>query len=295
MPGCTIFWTETFTLLISATEQLSITLQGVDTTIQEAVQASKLALTYLQRQRKEDSFETFYDQVLKLSKDFTDEPTLPRYSKRPRRIDDGEASHRFESPKAYFKQLYFEAIDLCHGELTQRFHQTKLNGMPVAAALEKLLLDAANGTLADTCEISEILTLYAKFIDIPQLTIQLKMIPDLVKAYNDKHPPIHTMTNVHTLCEILNSLSSSKTMFSQVCELVKTVLTVPVTTATAEHSFSALRRLKTFLRSSMLQTTLNYVMLLHVYKERTDNLDILHIAKQFISVNEGRRKFFGTF
>ena len=43
-------------LLFSATEQVSLTLQGVDTTIQEAVQASKLALKYLERQRKDDSF-----------------------------------------------------------------------------------------------------------------------------------------------------------------------------------------------------------------------------------------------
>ena len=93
----------------------------------------------------------------------------------------------------------------------------------------------------------------------------------------------------------MNSISGSKTMFGQVCELVKIVLTIPVTTATVERSFSSLQGLKTFLCSTMLQTTLNYVMLLHVHKERTDNLDILHIAKQFIYCNERRRKFFGTF
>ena len=114
-------------------------------------------------------------------------------------------------------------------------------------------------------------------------------MPDLVKAYNEKHPPIHTVKNLRTLCEILNSVSSSKTIFSQVCKVLKTVPSVPVTTATAERSFSALRRLKTFLRSSLLQTTLNYVMLLHAHKERTDDLDILHIAKQFISFNDRRR------
>ena len=95
---------------------------------------------------------------------------------------------------------------------------------------------------------------------------------------------------VLTLCEILNSICSSKTIFSQVCALVKTLLTVPVTTATAECSFSALRRLKTFLRSSMLQTTLNYVMLLHVHKEKTDELDLLQIANNFVSINDRRKK-----
>ena len=48
-------------LLFSSTEQLSITHQGINTTIPEAVQASKLALNYLERQRKEKSFEVFYD------------------------------------------------------------------------------------------------------------------------------------------------------------------------------------------------------------------------------------------
>ena len=58
--------------------------------------------------------------ILDCSKDLTDDPTLPRYSKRPRRYDDGEAGL-----ETYFKQLYFEAIDLCHGEPSNRFSQTK--------------------------------------------------------------------------------------------------------------------------------------------------------------------------
>ena len=44
--------------------------------------------------------------------ELTSEPTLPCYMKRPRRIDDGEPEHRFETPKAYFRQQYFELLDL---------------------------------------------------------------------------------------------------------------------------------------------------------------------------------------
>ena len=93
------------------------------------------------------------------------------------------------------------------------FSQTRLNGMPVAAAIQKLLLDAANGTLEDS-KVPEVLTLYTKFLDIPHLSIEFKMIPDLVtiKAYNEENQPICRVTNVRTICEILNSVSSSKTM-----------------------------------------------------------------------------------
>ena len=42
-------------LIFSAMEQLSISLQGKDTTIQESVQAARLALNYLEAQRTDDS------------------------------------------------------------------------------------------------------------------------------------------------------------------------------------------------------------------------------------------------
>lgn len=93
----------------------------------------------------------------------------------------------------------------------------------------------------------------------------------------------------------MNNLSFSKRLFSEVFKLLRIVLTVPVTTATAERTFSVLRRLKTFLRSSMGQPKLNHVLLLHVHKGRTDNIHLSKIAKEFASVNERRKHYFGNF
>ena len=47
-------------LIFSGIEQLSLTLQGKDTTIQEAIIAAELAIGHLQRQRKDDVFNSFY-------------------------------------------------------------------------------------------------------------------------------------------------------------------------------------------------------------------------------------------
>ena len=76
-------------LSFSATEQLSITLQGKDTTIQDAVQVSKLAVDFLERQRCDSAYESFYTHILAECENITDEPTLPRSTHPPRRIDDG--------------------------------------------------------------------------------------------------------------------------------------------------------------------------------------------------------------
>ncbi len=64
-------------LIFSATEQLSLTLQSKNTTIQEVVMSSELAVAFLERQRSQSAFELFYDRVLKESRNLTSEPALP--------------------------------------------------------------------------------------------------------------------------------------------------------------------------------------------------------------------------
>ena len=168
--------------------------------------------------------------------------------------------------------------------------------MPVVAALETLLLNTANGTI--DCNLHpEELNLYSMDINIEQLLVQLRMLADLKRMYNENNPttPLKEVTSLRTLCEIMNNLSFSKKLFSKVYKLLKILLTVPVTTATAERTFSVLHRVKTFLRSTMGQPRLNHVLLLHIHRERTDNIDLFEIAKDFVSVNERRKNYFGSF
>jgi hypothetical protein len=54
-----------------------------------------------------------------------------------------------------------------------------------------------------------------------------------------------------------------------------------------------MRRIKTYLRSTMTQERLNHSFMLNAHKSRIDNLDLIQIAKLFISVNERRCAFFG--
>ena len=69
---------------------------------------------------------------------------------------------------------------------------------------------------------------------------------------------------------------------------------MPCSNAEAERSFSALRRLKTYLRSTMTQARLNHIAVLHAHQELVDKIDITEIAEQFISKNESRMKVFGN-
>lgn len=74
------------------------------------------------------------------------------------------------------------------------------------------------------------------------------------------------------------------------------MLVMPATNAASERSFSALTRIKTYLRATMSQTRLNSLMLLHVHKEITDQLNLCQIANTFVNNKpEHRFNIFGRF
>ena len=68
---------------------------------------------------------------------------------------------------------------------------------------------------------------------------------------------------------------------SEVCTLVKLVLVCPATNAVSERSASGLRRIKNYLCSTMSQL-LNHLMILHVHKDKTDELDLKSCLNEFI-------------
>ena len=84
---------------------------------------------------------------------------------------------------------------------------------------------------------------------------------------------------------------------SQVCKLASLILVMPATNSTSERSFSALRRVKNYLRSTMTQVRLNSIMTLNVrvHKERTDCLNLVDIGNDFVAGSEHRQSIFCTF
>ncbi len=66
---------------------------------------------------------------------------------------------------------------------------------------------------------------------------------------------------------------------------ISVYLTILVTTATAERSFSVLNRLKTYCRCTMTQQRLNHVIIPHIHKEKLELLDLNRICSDVISKN----------
>ena len=77
-------------------------------------------------------------------------------------------------------------------------------------------------------------------------------------------------------------------LFSEIATVVKLLLVMLAAIASSKRSFSASRRIKNYLRSTMTQKRLNNLMLLSVYKEDVDNIIIIDIANEFFAGNPHR-------
>ena len=72
-------------------------------------------------------------------------------------------------------------------------------------------------------------------------------------------------------------------------------MVLPSTNAVSERSASALRRVKTYLRTTMSQLRLNNLMMLSIHKDRTDQINVETIINEFVLANRHRIDIFGRF
>ena len=78
--------------------------------------------------------------------------------------------------------------------------------------------------------------------------------------------------------------------------MLSLMLTIPVTSVTAEWTFSALKRLNiSYLLSSVTEKSLNNCLVLRIHKELTKHLNLISIAREFVAKYEERKRYFDNF
>ena len=213
-------------------------------------------------------------------------PVLPRKRKAPRRYEIGteDGSHS-ATVEDHYRQAYYEVLDLAIAGISDRFNQPGYN---IYSNLESLLVSAANSQTFND-QFTEVVAFYGDDFDSSQLSAQLQNFGTFFSGNAEK-------VSLHDCLVALQDMSSTqKEFFSEICTLARLILVMPATNAASERSFSTMRRLKTYLRSTMRQSRLNHLMLLNINKQKIDNLDINIIADEFVQGSEHRLRFFGKF
>jgi len=157
------------------------------------------------------------------------------------------------------------------------------------ATCEQLLVKAANNENFED-ELQNFTQFYGSDFDPSVLETQLNTLPFCFS------PNVGNMETFRDVLKQVKAFSKGhKLVVSEVVKLLKLIMVMPATNAVSERSFSAMRRLYTYTRTNMSQNRLNNMMVLHIHKEKTDALNLLSVANEFVTESEHRLNLFGKF
>ena len=285
----TLFGLQLCKRILKITDNLSRTLQRQSMSAAEGQALAEMTSRTLQGMRTNESFSLFFSLVNRLSeRTGTEPPVLPRKRKAPQRyeIGLGEGFHS-KTAEEHYRLQYYEVLDVVITSIKTRFEQP---GYLMYKNLEDLLVRAANNQSFDE-SLGCVTALYKNDFDRSLLSAQLQNLGPAFTQFSRAEP-----ASLRDCFKFLRDLSpAQRSFFSEVCRLAQLILVMPSTNAVSERTFSAMRRLKTYLRSTMAQSRLNHLMILNIYQEDVDSLDIDTIANEFIRGSEHRLRQFGKF
>ena len=253
--------------------------------------------------RKDTEFERHFKKVETLGLAFIPEESLEGRSRKiPKRLDNTdiviEATERLggasSDEKGMSELSYVEVVDSILMSAEERFNQ---QGLGILKQIENLILGSINGERIKnrTCIISAIATRFAS-LDLPDLGRNLDEAHLLLRMHNNRvsiSSKIKEVTRVRTVAEIINAQPASRECMPALSNLIRLYMSIPLSSATAERTFSAMRRLKSWIRSTSSANHLNNIMFANMHKEEMDGIDIEGLAREFARKNEARQLFFG--
>ena len=184
-------------------------------------------------------------------------------------------NHPVDSAKEYYRRsMYFPYLDVCLEQLRERFtaHPTTVYGL--RSLLPAYVIDADIGNLRAAAEA------YECFLPEGAKCFEAELM--WWKAYWARQPSDCRPGNVLNALKVARQLET----YSITETLLQIFATLPVTTATGERSFSALKLIKTYLRTSMQENRLNALALLYINNDI--KLDYSQVIDQFA---KGNRRF----
>jgi len=211
-------------------------------------------------------------------------PLLPRKRKIPKRLEGTlPEPSSFTDVKMMYNKYFTDALDSLTREIDYRFSQP---GFKQLKQLESVVLDWEIIHKHDqTTNYEPLCKLYEW--DKDTLKTQLDMMKQILpQRYSSVQDLIVAFKTFH---------SETQQLFPDLVQVLKTLKVIPASSASAERSFSLLRRLKSRTRTTMTQQRLNNMAILNCYPEYLDKVKLQKIAQEFIYQNEKRRVTFGSF
>uniref|UniRef100_A0A7N0TMK1 Zinc finger MYM-type protein 1-like n=1 Tax=Kalanchoe fedtschenkoi TaxID=63787 RepID=A0A7N0TMK1_KALFE len=273
--------------LLNYVNSVSKSLQSVNMLIDVAIDLTKGFIYFFERYRNV-GFSNAVEEAKKIAIELDVDPLFPhrRQIRRKKQFDENlhdESLVVLQSPEDAFRVNYFlYIVDQAISSLSKRFVQfeeyEKLFGFLFTSAKLNALDDMCLKSSCDALEVA-LKNGDCNDVDANELYVELQLLMDLL--------PKKDMRAIH----ILNFLKHMN-CFPNAIIAYRILLTIPVTVASAERSFSKLKLLKSYLRSSMSQERLNGLVLLAIENDCLEKVAYEDLIEDFVSKNHRRLLLF---
>lgn len=200
-----------------------------------------------------DIFNELFTDSTNLAGEIEEEIKVPRTVKRQKYRDNFEV----DSPEYYFRLSIFNPfVDHFVVHLKDRFMKHKDVLEKIQNILPYIIVDIDEKSINESIEI--ILMQWPVISDVCNQIVEKEALLWKLKWIESYEKP-------RTFIDSLNFCD--KTFFPNVHNILKVCATIPVTVASAERSFSTLKRIKTYLRNATGETRLNSLAALSIYRE----------------------------
>ncbi|XP_073138886.1 uncharacterized protein [Henckelia pumila] len=182
----------------------------------------------------------------------------------------------------YHFDVFNKAIDFLLMELSTRFNETSVELLSLTSALDpKNSFESFN--IDDICKLAE--KFYPQDFtkqDIYSLRIELQHYQrDVI---SDRRFQVSTLSE---LCHELVASRRSET-YVMLTRLIYLVLTFPVSTATVERAFSAMKHVKTAISNKMEDGFLADCVIIYIEREFAINIDVDYVIDEYYSIKHRR-------
>lgn len=222
------------------------------------------------RVNADKEFGTLFGSVLKLCESLDIEVKLPRLCKRQTRDNYEDlqgSSGKFGDVETYFRRaVYIPYVDEFLQSLTSRFENHRSNVCPLLKLLPRNIKE---------CEKEDVKELFDFYKEDLNGTKDLLEGELLLWKEKCKRLPEFPNTAVESL------QACDPQFFPNIHILLKILCTLPISVATAERSFSCLRRLKPYLRNTMGEERLSALAVLNVHDDiNIESDEVLSVFKR---------------
>ncbi|XP_063949908.1 uncharacterized protein LOC135152749 [Daucus carota subsp. sativus] len=194
-----------------------------------------------------------------------------------RQRDDSSVEHH------YHYDVFNSATDFQLEELNYKFDDVAVELLKLSSSLE--LKNSFR-----LFDIEKICTLASKFnpADFNQQELyHLRLQLEFYKVDVIRYEKFQNLSTLSDLCLQLVDTSKSE-HYSMIYRLICLVLTLPVSTATTERAFSAMKLVKTILRNKMEDEYLRDTMVLNIKREYAEEIDPKGVIDEFYSKKNRR-------